>query len=123
MSKTRWPKLLKLRERWRHAFALESPYGPLTEEDLALLDRLAEKVVARRMAMPAILFLQSMRPLSGIGSQAMVFLAPFLTPLLNTETYNRIAEIMDRREGIMAMVGAIEAAEARRTMPEEGTTS
>ena len=122
MSETRWPQFQKLRERVRHAFALGSPYGPLDGEDLALLDRLAEKVVARRMAVPALLFLRSMQPLSGLGSQAMVFLRPFLTPLLNTEHYNRITEILDRREGIMAMVDAVEAAQARTEMPEEGTT-
>jgi len=75
------------------------------------------------MAMPALLFLQSIRPLSGLGSQAMVFLRPFLTPLLNTEQYTRIAEILDRREGLAAMIDAVEAAEARRRTPEEGATS
>jgi len=64
----------------RHAFALDGPLGPLTDEDRALLARLAAKVVVRRMAGPAILFLESMRPLNYIGSQALVFLRPFLEP-------------------------------------------
>ncbi len=102
----------KLRRGLRNAFSLESPHGPLTDADRKLLARLAEKVVARQMAMPAILFLGSVRPLNSIGSQAMVFLRPFLSGLLNTADYDRMTEIMDRREGIGALMDAIEAKQA-----------
>ena len=91
---------------------MQGPHGPLRDEDRALLDKLAGKIVQRRMAMPAVLFLQSVRPLNLIGSQAMVFLRPFLTPLFNPVDYDRVAEILERREGIGALVDAIEAAEA-----------
>jgi len=110
-SKARW--IQKLRDGLRHAFALEDPDGALTEEDRALLDRLAEKVVRRQMALPAVLLLQSVRPLSSLGSQAMVFLRPFLTPLLKPAVYDRMTHILDRREGVRALVDAIEVAEAR----------
>ncbi len=96
----------------RRAFSMESPHGPLTDEDLALLAGLAEKIVKRRMALPAMLFLQSVRPLNMIGSQAMIFLRPFLTPLFKQTDYDRVAAIMERREGIGALVDAIDQAEA-----------
>ena len=73
---------------------------------------LADKIVRRRMTMPAILFLQSVGPLNMVGSQAMVFLRPFLTPLFNQADYDRIAAIVERREGLAALVEAIEAAQA-----------
>jgi len=104
---------LRFREGLRHAFALEGPYGPLTAEDHELLAKLADFVVRRRMAAPALLFLNSVRPLNAIGSQAMVFLRPFLTPLLKPADYDRVTKILERREGIAALVDAIEAAEAR----------
>jgi len=104
----------------RHAFALDSPHGALSEEDRELLARLAGAIVRRRMAMPAVLFLESVRPLSGIGSQAMVFLRPFLTPLLKPADYDRIAAILERREGVGALVEAIQAAQEGGSRPAQG---
>jgi len=98
---------------------MQSPHGPLADEDLALLDKLAGKIVQRRMVMPATLFLQSVRPLNAIGSQAMVFLRPFLTPLFKQAAYDRVAAIMERREGIGALVDAIDAAEAAGASAKE----
>jgi len=97
----------------RHAFALEGPQGRLTEADRELLRRLALAIVARRMSTPAVLFLASLRPLNYIGSQAMVFLRPFLTPLFNTKQYERLAAILERREGIGWLIDAIEAVPPR----------
>ncbi len=69
-------------------------------------------VVVRRMATPAILFLGSIRPLNSIASQAMVFLRPFLSNLLFKQAdYDRMVEILDRREGIEALMEQIEAAQ------------
>jgi len=100
----------------RHAFALRSPLGPLNREDHALLSKLADAVVRRRMAAPAILFLGSLRPLGYMGSQAMVFLRPFATLLFKPSDYERLAAILERREGMDALLNAIEAAcpESRR---------
>jgi len=97
----------------RHAFAMAGPFGPLTETDREVLRRLALAIVRRRMGAPAILFLQSLRPLNYIGSQAMIFLRPFLTPLLNPEQYERLAQILERREGLAALIDAIEGAAAQ----------
>ena len=112
---SRWQRL---REALRHAFDLKGPHGPLEQEDLDLLDRLAAKIIQRRMAMPAVLFLQSVQPLNAIGSQAMVFLRPFVTGLFfKLAEYDRVAAIMERREGISALISAIEAAQ----LAKEGT--
>jgi hypothetical protein len=103
----------RLRAGLRHAFSLESPLGPLTEADRALLRRLAVAIVVRRMGMPAVLFLQSLRPLSYMGSQAMTFLRPFVASWVKTADYDRLTEILERREGIGALVEAIEVALGR----------
>lgn len=102
----------RFRQGLRTAFALDGPYGPLSQEDRGLLARLAGAVVARQMAVPAVLFLSSIRPLNSIGSQAMVFLRPFLATLFNEADYDRMTAILDRREGIGALIETIEAAEA-----------
>ena len=86
---------------WPYIFG---PLGALTDEDRELLRRLAVAIVLRRMGAPAMLFLQSLRPLNYIGSQALVFLRPFLTPLFNPRDYKRLAEIAERRQGIGALI-------------------
>ena len=106
----RGPFFRRLADGWRHAFRLDGPHGPLTEEDRELLDRLARAIVKRRMSEPAILFLSSLRPVNYIGSQAIVFLRPFLTFLFNAEEAERLTNILERREGIGALVDAIEGA-------------
>jgi hypothetical protein len=106
-------------EGLRHAFALEGPHGPLTEADRELLRRLALAIVVRRMGAPAVLFLQSLRPLNYIGSQAMIFLRPFLTPLFNREQYERLRAILERRQGLAALIDAIESAAAERKREAE----
>jgi len=110
LSTRRWQRL---KAAFRHAFALEGR-GPLSDEERALLERLALAIVARRMGAPAVLFLSSLRPLNYVGSQAMIFLRPFLTPLFNPKQYERLAAILERREGIAALIQVIEAAQEER---------
>ena len=106
-SKRTWRH--KLKDRVRHAFSLESPHGPLTDEDHALLNKLAAAIVRRRMGLPAVLLLQSIRPLNALGNQAMMFLRPFLSALFKKGNYDRMTDILDRREGIAALLEAVEA--------------
>ena len=101
----------RFREGWRNAFDLKGPHGPLTDEDHRLLKKLADAVVRRRMTTPAVLFLQSVQPLNSVGSQALVFLRPFLTGLFKAEDYDRMVDILDRREGLQALTDAVGAAE------------
>ena len=102
----------KLRKGLRNAFSVEGPHGPLTAEDRQLLSRVAWAIVSRRMDVPAVLFLSSIGPLNSIGSQAMVFLRPFVVPLLKAADYDRMVAIVDRREGLEALVEEIELARA-----------
>jgi hypothetical protein len=104
----------KLKMGLRNAFSLQSPYGPLSDEDRQVLGKIAGAIVKRGMAMPAVLFLSAHRPLNAIGSQAMVFLRPFVTMLIKQADYDRLTEIVDRREGICALIDAIEALQAEK---------
>lgn len=87
--------------------------SPLSAEDDALLKRIAAFVVSRRMTAPAILFLESVRPLNFIGSQAMLFFAPFVRAFLNVNDYQRIQELLENRESISSFVDMLETEEER----------
>lgn len=95
----------------KKAFAIPSE-GDFSVEDRALLKKISELVVERGMALPALLFLESIGPLNFVGSQVMHFLNPFADMLGSTE-WGRLASILERREGITLLKEMIEEEEAR----------
>lgn len=72
------------------------------------MDRLAEFAVSRRMTVPAILFLESVKPLSFLGSQALYFFEPMVRALFTVPEYERFAALMERRENIEVLLVKIE---------------
>jgi hypothetical protein len=65
-------------------------------------------VIRYRMTVPAIFFLESMKPLSFIGSQAMHFFEPMVRALFTVPEYDRFALLMERRENLEALLVKIE---------------
>jgi hypothetical protein len=102
--KTRFAKFLAA---LRRAFAVEGS-GTLSAEDLALLDRMARAVVQRRMTGPALVLLESLRPLNYVGSQFLYFLEPLVGSFVSTSDYDRMARILEQRESIQCLIDAIE---------------
>lgn len=81
----------------------------LAAEDLRLLDRLAGRVVELRLDVPAILTLETSKPLSLIAAQTMVFFEPLVQALFSFPDYRRFAALVERREAIEYLIRAIEA--------------
>jgi hypothetical protein len=93
----------------------------LSAEDLALLDRVAGRVVELRLEIPAILTLESVRPLTVIASQAMIFFEPMVQSLFRFSDYRRFTALIERREVPGLLVDRIErAAEAARAKRRGG---
>jgi hypothetical protein len=87
--------------------------GAFDEADRALIDRLAAFVVRRRMTVPALMLLESGRPLNFIGSQLLAFLAPFVTMVFSEQEYSRFTGILERRGCVDLIIERIEKAEDR----------
>ncbi|MBX3371987.1 MAG: hypothetical protein KF793_16485 [Nitrospira sp.] len=98
-----------LRAGLRHAFALRSDQSAFTTDDLALLERIADAIVTRRMAAPATLFLESMGPMNFLGSQALHFLAPLVECVFNSSELAQIARLLERRDSLQRLTALIEA--------------
>lgn len=102
--------------RWRaplaHAFAVPRADEPLSPEDAALLDRMAETVVRRGMAAPAALLLESVGPLNFLGSQVMHALAPLLNLACEAGEFDRAARVLERRDTLARLAALIEAKSA-----------
>ena len=56
----------------------EADQNPLEADEQALMDKVAHKVVDKGWTVPAIMFLESIKPLNFIGSQVMVFFEPIV---------------------------------------------
>jgi len=94
---------------------MASEIPPLAADDLALLDRLAARVVELHMEIPAILTLESVRPLTVVASQAMIFFEPMVQSLFRFSDYRRFTTLIERREAPGLLIERIErAAEAAR---------
>ena len=111
--------------------SFNSPFGPqdlppeeeeLQSEEIELLRKIAQKVVDMRMTVPAILFLESVKPLNYIGSQVMVFFEPFVGALFNFRTmnmqgmklneYDLFRRMMEKRDNVERLLQKIEELDA-----------
>jgi len=108
-------KLRGLRSKLQGAFATV-PADPLTSADIALLERVADAVVHRGMATPAVLLLESVGPMNFLGSQALHFLTPILDVVFPERDVERVACLLERRDTLARLAALIEA-RAQGTRP------
>lgn len=57
---------------------------------------------------PAVFFLELSKPLSLIGSHAMIFFGPIINAFINTEGYYKAAEIFEKPENVELLIEEIE---------------
>jgi len=105
-------------DRLRHAFAVDPP-GPAepTEAQREAAEWLCRKVVERRLALPAHVFLEMGRPLSFLGSQAMHFTHPLVwsvAPNRSSEGYRHLAGFLERRGAVEWILKRIDELENER---------
>ena len=86
----------------------------LADDDRALLERLARRVVELRLETPALLTIETARPLSVLAGQAMLFFEPFAQALFRLPDYRRLAALIERREALEALARLIEQAADER---------
>jgi hypothetical protein len=87
-------------------------HNALPEQENAVLDKLARKTVEKGMAVPAILFLESVKPLNFIGSQVMVFFEPVVQTIFNFKDYDTFRSALEKRESIEILLLKIEKHDA-----------
>lgn len=82
----------------------------MSPDDLAMLDELADAIVRRHMATPALFFLESMRPLAFVGSQMMVFLRPVVS-IVWTEPHrwDQLQRVLEERGATELLAQRLEA--------------
>ena len=77
-------------------------------DDQALLDRLAARIVELRLELPAILTLETCKPLSLLAGQTLAFFEPLAAAVFRMPDYRRFAALIERRETVEALLRTIE---------------
>jgi hypothetical protein len=77
------------------------------------LDRLADRIVGLGLSVPALFFIESVRPLNFVSSQLMYFLSPLLSGLWVYPDYETVAEALERRQALDYLLRAVEVREAK----------
>jgi len=78
------------------------------ERAIELIDKISNFIAKKRMAAPAIMTIESLRPLARIGSQLMHFLAPFAEIIFNAKEYQEFAALLENEEYVRLMVKRID---------------
>ncbi len=90
----------------------------IAQSDKNLISKLAEKVVSRGMAVPAIFFLDMMKNLSFFGGQLMVFFGPIITAFISSQSYYKFAELLEDRNNVEFLLVEIERIESDKKKKE-----
>jgi len=94
----------QVRQALAHAFALTPTGQPLSPEEAALLEKVADLIVRRDMVTPALLFLESLGPLTFLGSQVGHGMRPFLELFCDATEMERLATLLERRDSLEQLV-------------------
>ena len=80
----------------------------LTPQQEEILTKIAKKVIDWRMSVPAILFLESVKPLNYVGSQMMAFFEPFVQAVFSWKDYDEFRRMMEERGTVEKLLQKIE---------------
>lgn len=86
----------------------------ITPEQEQMLDKIAQTIVRRGMSVPAVFFMETLKPLNFIGSQALVFFGPIIESLFPKNGVYDFAELMENRENVDRLMLKIEELESKK---------
>lgn len=93
----------------KHAFAIQSETDAVfTEEQKTIVDKVCREIARRHLTTPALIFLESFRPLNYIGSQIMHFFHPFISAVVNADGYQQFSKFLESRNSIDYLFKRIE---------------
>ena len=96
----------RIRDGLRHAFALPSD-RPFTDDERALIVRLTSTIKRREMQTPAILALESSRPLGTLAANATHALSPLLRGIVSPTDLEAATRLMQHPRTVDALIGAL----------------
>jgi len=83
----------------------------VSPQQAAATERVAGFIRRHGLVTPAVLYIESMRPLSFVGSQFMHVLSPAVTTFLSSSDWDALAHLLEDRRGLDYMLERIERPE------------
>ncbi|MBI5030550.1 MAG: hypothetical protein HZB51_08480 [Chloroflexi bacterium] len=80
-----------------------------TQRRTELIDRFAQRIVETGMTAPAILFLESFKPVSFLGAQLFWFSEPFLNLVINPTDLHDFTVLIQDEAGTEALLERLES--------------
>ena len=77
-------------------------------EQRALLEKVATWIVRRGLTTPAILFLETGKPLNFLGSQLLIGFSPFIQAIFKGDEYQKFALIIEKDANVELLIELIE---------------
>ncbi len=84
-----------------------------TEDYSELMENIAKGIVQRQLTVPAIIFLESIKPLSFLGNQMLIFANPVISLVVQSGNYYKFIRMIENRENIEKLTIMIEEENAR----------
>ena len=73
-----------------------------------IINQIVKRILNLKLEVPAILLLESMKPLSFVASQFFVFLEPFVQSIFSFKNYERFYRMLENRENIEKIIEELE---------------
>ncbi len=101
---------------WQHAFAIESAerFEP-TAVERRLVEQVAAELARRSLTLPALVLLESARPLNGLGASALLFVEPWFAAITDAAGIRVLARLVERPGGVDFLVDELQRTSAGRT--------
>lgn len=90
-----------------------------SEEEERLLDEVASAVVRRGMALPAMMFLETVAPLNMVTATMLHLASPLWRVVLPASRIDSLAQLLERRGAIPELARRIDDADERRRRGEK----
>ena len=83
----------------------------MENKEKLLLTDFAQKIVEKKISVPAIFFLESTKYLAFLGSQMLVFFGPIITSFTNSKKYYKVVNLLEEKNNIEYLIKKIESFE------------
>jgi len=90
------------------------------EEETQLLHKAAKEIRRRKMEAPAILALESHKPLANVLAQSMIVFSGFLIPFLGFQNVNDYSRLLQKRDNVERLIELLEQKELPEDTAEAG---
>ena len=88
----------------KNAFA-----APVSKHDhTELINKIADTVVRRRMAMPVVLLIESCKPINRIASQFILVVSPLLSLFVSYDQINDLSDMLQDKKCVEKLLSEIE---------------